>query len=159
MQHRNVQNRPSLDGYDSQTIGTTVDSMLPYNIHHDSKGCTDLSHDDHVDPSQLITLAEKCLNEKGPLPVGEVGKLLQEATGNPNLSQALKEKYGGLKKFLETYSDIFIMSCDHPFNPHLYLRRLYAPEAQQVIERGSTLFLETKQKVGRSTTSAHSSKY
>jgi hypothetical protein len=104
-------------------------------------------HSDSANPSQLVTLAESVLNEKGPLPVGEVGKMLQEATGNPNLSQILKERYNGLKKFLEKYSDKFIMSCDHPFNPHVYLRRCYSPDDQRLIESGSTVFLDKKVKV------------
>lgn len=38
---------------------------------------------------------------QGSLPVGEIGKLLQEATANASLSQTLKDQFGGLKKFLE----------------------------------------------------------
>jgi hypothetical protein len=101
----------------------------------------------NINPSQLITLAESVLNEKGPLPVGEVGKMLQEATGNPQLSQILKERHNGLKKFLEKFSDKFIMSCDHPFNPHVYLRRSYSPDEQREIENGSTAYLDKKIKV------------
>jgi hypothetical protein len=86
------------------------------------------------------------LAEKGPLPVGEVGKMLQEATSMSALSAQLKEKFGGLKKFLEGNPDDFILryalghrflrypfkrlndilivfSNDHPFNPHVYLKR------------------------------------
>ena len=100
-----------------------------------------------INPSQLITLAESVLNEKGPLPVGEVGKMLQEATGNAQLSQILKERHNGLKKFLEKFSDKFIMSCDHPFNPHVYLRRSYGPDEQKEIENGSTAYLDKKVKV------------
>ena len=36
--------------------------------------------------------------ERGPVPVGEVGKLLQEMTANLTLSQTLKDKFGGLKR-------------------------------------------------------------
>lgn len=104
---------------------------------------------DNINPSQLIGLAETVLNEKGPLPVGEVGKMLQEATGNPSLSQVLKERHNGLKKFLEKFSDKFIMSCDHPFNPHVYLRRSYSPDEQRLIENGSTAFLDKKVKKPR----------
>ena len=99
------------------------------------------------DPSQIVTIAEEVLNEKGPLPVGEVGKMLQEATGNPHFSQVLKERHNGLKKFLEKYADKFIMSCDHPFNPHVYLRRSYSPDDQRIIEGGSKIFLDKKPKV------------
>lgn len=35
---------------------------------------------------------------------------------------ARQDKFGGLKKFLEKYSEDFFVSSDHPFNPHVYLR-------------------------------------
>ena len=35
---------------------------------------------------------------------------------------------GGLKKFLERYPEDFVMSNDHPFNPHVYLRNPIAVE-------------------------------
>jgi hypothetical protein len=75
--------------------------------------------------------------------------MLQEATGNAQLSQILKERHNGLKKFLEKFSDKFIMSCDHPFNPHVYLRRSYGPDEQKEIENGSTAYLDKKVKKSR----------
>ena len=54
--------------------------------------------------------------------VGEIGKLLQEITANSSLSTILKDKFGGLKKFLEWFADDFMVSSDHPFNPHVYLK-------------------------------------
>jgi len=95
-----------------------------------------------IDPNTLVNIADQILLEKGPLPVGEVGKMLQEATGNLQLSQMLKEKHNGLKKFLEKYSDKFIMSNDHPFNPHVYLRRCFSAEEQRLIENGCKVFLD-----------------
>jgi hypothetical protein len=95
-----------------------------------------------IDPNTLVNIAESILLEKGPLPVGEVGKMLQERTKNLQLSQMLKEKHNGLKKFLEKYADRFIMSSDHPFNPHVYLRRCFSPDKQRDIENGSKAFLE-----------------
>jgi len=95
-----------------------------------------------IEPSTLVSFADAILLEKGPLPVGEVGKMLQEATGNLQLSQMLKEKHNGLKKFLEKYSDKFIMSNDHPFNPHVYLRRCFSPDEQRLIENGCKFFLD-----------------
>ena len=50
--------------------------------------------------------------------------MLQELTSIANLSNKLKEKVGGLKKFLERYSDEFVISTDHPFNPHVFMRRV-----------------------------------
>ncbi len=125
-----------------------VDNMFAKQMRiNDGINTSNFVTDSNVNPSQLVTLAEAVLNEKGPLPVGEVGKMLQEATGNPHLSQVLKERHNGLKKFLEKYSDKFIMSCDHPFNPHVYLRRSYSPDDQRMIENGSTAFLDKKVKV------------
>ena len=34
-----------------------------------------------------------------------------------------KEKYGGLKKFLERYPEEVVICADHPFNPHVFLRK------------------------------------
>jgi len=76
--------------------------------------------DAEVTAPALLSLASEILSEKGPLPVGEIGKLLQDATSNPNLSTVLKEKFGGLKRFLEGYPNMFILGNDHPFNPHVY---------------------------------------
>ena len=94
------------------------------------------------DPNNLVAVAETILLEKGPLPVGEVGKMLQEATRHLQLSSVLKEKHNGLKKFLEKYNDKFIMSTDHPFNPHVYLRRCFSQEEQRLIENGCKAFLD-----------------
>eukprot|EP00586_Coscinodiscus_wailesii_P022277 CAMPEP_0172505488 /NCGR_PEP_ID=MMETSP1066-20121228/186852_1 /TAXON_ID=671091 /ORGANISM="Coscinodiscus wailesii, Strain CCMP2513" /LENGTH=1192 /DNA_ID=CAMNT_0013282109 /DNA_START=388 /DNA_END=3966 /DNA_ORIENTATION=+ len=96
--------------------------------------------------SALTNLATAVLAERGPMPVGEVGKMLQEASANPNLSQLLKEQFNGLKKFLEKFPDIFLISNDHPFNPHVYLRSGFTEEEQRMIEAGSTAFISTQKK-------------
>lgn len=41
----------------------------------------------------LRALSIEILNDKGPLPVGEIGKLLQEITSNANLSAILKVRH------------------------------------------------------------------
>jgi len=56
-----------------------------------------------VTENALITLSIEILAEKGPLPVGEIGKILAELTSIPNLSMKLKEKFGGLKKVYKTH--------------------------------------------------------
>lgn len=43
--------------------------------------------------------------------MGEIGKLLQEATANASLSQTLKDQFGGLKKFLEKVTDLRNPKC------------------------------------------------
>lgn len=72
--------------------------------------------------SALRTLSREILADRGPLPVGEIGKLLQETTSIATLSTILKDQFGGLKKFLEKFPADFLISGDHPFNPHVYLR-------------------------------------
>jgi hypothetical protein len=74
--------------------------------------------------SALLLLCTEILKEKKVQPVGEVGKMLAEITSSPNLSAKLKEKFGGLKKFLEYFSGRFIFSNDHPFNPSVTLRSI-----------------------------------
>jgi hypothetical protein len=84
----------------------------------------------------LKTLALDILSAKGPLPVGEIGKMLQEAIRVPSLSSILREYFGGLKKFLEKYSDAFLISNDHPFNPNVYIRSTLTVDDLGVIAKG-----------------------
>ena len=77
-----------------------------------------------VSDTALLMLCTEILKEKKIQPVGEVGKMLAEVTSTPNLSQKLKEKFGGLKKFLEHYSGRFVFSTDHPFNPCVTLHNI-----------------------------------
>lgn len=90
-----------------------------------------------VNNEGLLILTQEILAVKGPLPVGEIGKILAELTSIPNLSVKLKERYGGLKKYLEVYPDIFVISNDHPFNPNVLLRCSLAPEHLEMIEKGN----------------------
>jgi hypothetical protein len=89
-----------------------------------------------VTDSALLTLCIEILTHRGPLPVGEIGKILAELTGIPNLSTKLKDKFGGLKRFLERFPDVVVFSNDHPFNPHALLRSALAPELLDLIDRG-----------------------
>jgi hypothetical protein len=86
--------------------------------------------------SALQNLATEILAVKGPLPVGEIGKILAELTSIGNLSQKLKEKFGGLKKFLEHFPTSFVIFNDHPFNPNVLLRRSLTTEQLDLIDRG-----------------------
>ena len=93
-----------------------------------------------VSDSALRTLSRQVLEEKGPLPVGEIGKMLQEAcAGIPNMSAVLKERFGGLKKFLESYPDDFVLATDHPFNPSVYLQDSLSADELGMIMRGEPL--------------------
>jgi hypothetical protein len=84
----------------------------------------------------LLMLCTEILKEKKIQPVGEVGKMLAEITSTPNMSQGLKEKFGGLKKFLEHYAGIFIFSADHPFNPCVTLRSILESMRLEVSDAG-----------------------
>ena len=84
----------------------------------------------------LLSVSIEILNTKGPLPVGEIGKVLAELTSISTLSVKLKEKFGGLKKFLEHFSDTFIISNDHPFNPHVMLKDSLTLDQLELIDRG-----------------------
>ncbi|CAM9149523.1 unnamed protein product, partial [Scytosiphon promiscuus] len=92
-----------------------------------------------VTDSALLALSKEILSDKGSLPVGEIGKLLQEATSNPSLSQTLKDQFGGLKKFLEKYPGEFVIAADHPFNPHVYLKSALTAEDLDTVLRGGTV--------------------
>lgn len=89
-----------------------------------------------ITESAILTASMENLSVKGPSPVGEVGKMLTEVSCMPQLSLHLKEKFGGLKKFLERFPEIFVYSNDHPFNPHVLLRSMLAAEHQKMIYRG-----------------------
>ncbi|KDO30844.1 hypothetical protein SPRG_04745 [Saprolegnia parasitica CBS 223.65] len=89
----------------------------------------------HVTPHAVFTKTVAILNEKGPLPIGEIGKCLQDATANSTLSVALKEQFGGLKKFLEQYPADFLISDDHPFNPKVYVQSHLLDENRATCEQ------------------------
>lgn len=95
--------------------------------------------------SLLVFLCIKILSDHGSIPVGKMGSLLHKivqsvnqpispaittinpltatinASINQNLPNFLKEKFGGLKKFLLTFRDVFYVAEDHPYNPHVCL--------------------------------------
>ena len=60
------------------------------------------------------------------LPVGEIGKGLLERTGNNSIMSEIKERYGGLKRFLESQNGITVGE-DHPFNPSVTLDESLIP--------------------------------
>jgi hypothetical protein len=92
--------------------------------------------DSQVTSPALLALATEILADKGPLPVGEVGKMLQEATSNPQISAILKEQFGGLKKFIEMHPGTFVISTDHPFNPKVFLLASLTPAQVASIKSG-----------------------
>ena len=90
----------------------------------------------HVTEAGFRMLFKDFLLERGALPVGEIGKMLQDSTGITTLSTSLKLKFGGLKKFLEKYPDDFVIGVNHPFNPHVYLKETLSAEDVHAISKG-----------------------
>merc|ERR1711968_311699 len=89
---------------------------------------------------RLMKLTKAILEEKGPLPVGEIGKVLKEKIANDRLTAILKEKFGGLKNFLEQfYGDEFVLSTNHKFNPKVYLRKSLSMDDIEKIKSGNDL--------------------
>jgi len=94
----------------------------------------------------LTALVVQILEENDSIPVGEIGKMLQEATYNSDLPRVIKERFGGLKKLLEARPDQFKVGEDHPFNPHVSLtgasarrrRRSRSPPGGLSDKRGSS---------------------
>ena len=91
----------------------------------DLKGRIDASMallDTNVSADVLRSLAVECLRDAGGLAVGELGKLLLQVTGISSLMLTLRNRYGGLKRFLEEHPDDFVLDSDHPYNPTVYAR-------------------------------------
>jgi hypothetical protein len=110
--------------------------MKPFNNLWEQFCYADLMLTGHVSECAVLILSTEILNERGALPVGEVGKILQETTGNTSLSSRLKEKYGGLKKFLERFPDEYLICNDHPFNPRVFVKKGLAHDEIDQISRG-----------------------
>eukprot|EP00602_Paraphysomonas_sp_CaronLab_P002721 CAMPEP_0185022292 /NCGR_PEP_ID=MMETSP1103-20130426/5002_1 /TAXON_ID=36769 /ORGANISM="Paraphysomonas bandaiensis, Strain Caron Lab Isolate" /LENGTH=588 /DNA_ID=CAMNT_0027554291 /DNA_START=32 /DNA_END=1798 /DNA_ORIENTATION=+ len=90
--------------------------------------------DTHTDTaSQLQASAEALaqnivliLEEKGPLPVGEIGKFLQLYTASGNeMSHFIKTQFRGLRKLIAGFRRLFTMDQSHPFNPCVHLSAEY----------------------------------
>ena len=71
----------------------------------------------YLTPPSIAAHSLRLLASLGPLPVGFIGKALQEALVGPHLPARLKERFGGLKTLLEGLGHLFALAGDHPFNP------------------------------------------
>lgn len=98
---------------------------------------------------KLVWLAVKILLEQGSVPVGKMGSLLHRAAHDHTLPTMLKERYGGLKKFLQSHTVFFILNNDHPYNPHVTLSQQLATQLKSYQQQhfakvhGITLNLNT----------------
>mmetsp|Transcript_12588 Transcript_12588/g.12221 ORF Transcript_12588/g.12221 Transcript_12588/m.12221 type:complete len:1255 (+) Transcript_12588:255-4019(+) len=90
-----------------------------------------------VSESSVLALSKEILFDRGTLPVGEIGKVLQELTCASSFLGKLKEKFGGLKKFLERFPDEFMICTDHPFNPHVFLKKALTEDEMGNVEKGN----------------------
>ena len=92
-------------------------------------------------PSSRATAHGPCwvpATAAGPVPIGEVGKILTETTGIRGLSLLIKEQFGGLKRFVESEHarHRIILGNDHPFNPHLALRSCLGADDLALVDKG-----------------------
>ncbi|KAA8498978.1 hypothetical protein FVE85_6563 [Porphyridium purpureum] len=71
----------------------------------------------------LLAFLTQILAENGCLLIGEIGQYLRSTFGRQDWGAVLKERFGGLKRFLLKHSDLFFVDSDHPLNPHIYLRQ------------------------------------
>ncbi|KAK1868103.1 hypothetical protein I4F81_010598 [Pyropia yezoensis] len=70
----------------------------------------------------LLAFLTAVLDEHGPLLIGEIGQHLRATFGRHDWGVLLRERFGGLKRFLLRHADVFLVDTDHPLNPHIYLR-------------------------------------
>lgn len=87
-----------------------------------------------ITESALLLAAIESLDMRGALPVGELGKAMSYQSHVLVISKYIKDKYTGLKKFLELYPSIFVISNDHAHNPHVYLRSRLSPDHQRICQ-------------------------
>ena len=85
-----------------------------------------------VSEAELVAMIQRILGQYGSVPVGKLGSLLHNHMNNHSLPSMLKEKFGGLKRFLERHLDLFTIGTDHPFNPHVHLMADYLAQQQQL---------------------------
>ena len=91
-----------------------------------------------VSEPELVSMIQRLLLQCGSVPVGKLGSLLHNVMNNHSLPSMLKEKFGGLKRFLERHLDLFTIGVDHPFNPHVHLAAEYAQQQQQQQQQGGS---------------------
>mmetsp|Transcript_3460 Transcript_3460/g.5358 ORF Transcript_3460/g.5358 Transcript_3460/m.5358 type:complete len:677 (+) Transcript_3460:152-2182(+) len=80
--------------------------------------------DTAVTHEEIVELACTVLRRyPGGMAIAKLGTLMHKEANNHALPSILKERYGGLKKFLQGQQDKCVMGNDHPYNPHVTLRR------------------------------------
>lgn len=74
-----------------------------------------------VTEEDLVKLIANILALHGRVSIGKMGSLLHKAANDHTLPALMKQRYGGLKKFLQSHSMKFVVDDDHPYNPHVEL--------------------------------------
>ena len=72
--------------------------------------------------SVLLGSAAGILSQCGPMSVGQLGRLLQDACCGAISAAQLKSKFGGLRQLLQTKPQMFQLLDDHQFNPTCSLK-------------------------------------
>jgi hypothetical protein len=70
----------------------------------------------------ILAFLLQTLRRHRSLLVGELGQQLRSRMSAHAWHALFKARYGGLKRFLERYPDLFLIEHDHPLNPHVSLR-------------------------------------
>jgi hypothetical protein len=70
----------------------------------------------------LGSLIYHILKLTGPVPVGEIGKALQDMTSISTITEVIKTEFKGLKKLIELCPEYFSVGTEHPFNPIVAVR-------------------------------------
>ncbi|GAB5360593.1 hypothetical protein AAMO2058_000641000 [Amorphochlora amoebiformis] len=79
--------------------------------------------DTAITHEEIVELACTVLRRyPGGMAIAKLGTLMHKEANNHALPSILKERYGGLKKFLQGQQDKCVMGNDHPYNPHVTLR-------------------------------------
>jgi hypothetical protein len=78
--------------------------------------------DGEISIKSCVQLISSLLRRHGPLPVGELGKLLHDSSQSGRVMSMIRAKFGGLKKFLQEIGDEakLTVGTDHPYNPHVW---------------------------------------
>jgi hypothetical protein len=70
----------------------------------------------------LFTILYRELRWTGHLSIAQLGKSLRTASGWTHLPDKVKDRVGGLKRFLTRFPTVFEVGVNHPFNPQVCLR-------------------------------------
>lgn len=125
----------------SSHLSTTLPRESPFlrvvidNIWQNILYCN-LIMDTMCSDSAVVSVCIEDIACHGPRPVQELMKTLTDVTGLPTLSFTLRDKFGGLKQFLDRFPDTFVFSSKTHFNPMVLLRSNLSAEDLAMLESG-----------------------